>query len=304
MSNDLRYFCNKPKDIKFWEMKKEFNLALFVVMKDYPLGIKEEIKKLQKKIKNQLKSINFLDNIDEVEKKGLKENGAYIYPPKDFHFTLINFLKYSVDFKYMPIVDSEELRNLVMNYRGYEEIKNEIQEAIEKAKEKLKLCIAEADLRWIYSGDEKGIDSISLQVFPREGFINELKKIERITNNYTDRFPWPRLGVKANPKYCPVAFTMNILRFIKNTEKEKLKLKSQEECKKRFKERDCEEQPNKSELSEENIKNIIKCIEKINKKHDKKPLRKIKIEKITLHEVNDAFFHKKDDGIPFTLNNC
>ena len=167
----------------------------------------------------------------------------------------------------MPNVDSGELRNLVVGYKNYGKMRSKIQEVIEK----LKPHKVEADLRWIYSGNNGEIDSISLQAIPRQDsrFIGELKKIEDETRKYTNKLPWPSLRVKAKPKHCPVAFTMNTLRFIKNTENKE------------------------SKLLEGNANKLIECIEKINKEHNKEPLHKINIEKITLYEVNDAFFHKR-----------
>lgn len=274
ISDNLKYFPDKPKRVKFWEMKKEFNLALFVVIKDYPLEITEKIEDLQDEIINQLpEDTNFLYDIDKIEKEGLEEDGLYVYPPEDFHFTLINFLKYSVGFKYMPRVDSEELKNSVVGYKDYVEMKSEIQKVIKGST----LHQTKADLRWIYSGKNGEIDSISLQVFPEEGFIDQLKKIEEETKKYTDKLPWPNLRVKANPKCCPVAFTMNILRFIKNTKDKE------------------------SKLPKGDAEKIINCIGEINKKHNKEPLDKINIKKIILHEVNNAFFHKPDVGLPFNL---
>lgn len=265
LSDNLKYFPDKPKCVKFWRMKKEFSLALFVVIKNYSPEITEKIKELQNEIKNQLpKDTNFLYDIDKIEKEGLEENGLYVYPSQDFHFTLINFLKYNVGFEYMSRVDSEELRNLVVGYKDYDKMKSKIEEVIEKFKpHKVKLV----DLRWIYSGDEKGIESISLQAFPGQKFIDQLKEIENKTKEYTNKLPWPNLKVKAHPEHCPVAFTMNILRFIENTKKDKSK-------------------------SPKKYEKLIDYVEKINKRHNKEPLYPIDIKEIALYETNDAFFHK------------
>ena len=51
ISDNLKYFPDKPKRVKFWEMKKEFNLALFVAIEDYPLEIREEIKEKIKELR-------------------------------------------------------------------------------------------------------------------------------------------------------------------------------------------------------------------------------------------------------------
>lgn len=270
ISDNLKCFSDKPKRIKFWEMKKEFNLALFVVIKDYPQEITKKIKKLQDEIKGNLpKSIISLDDINKIEKEGLKRDGLYVYPDKDFHFTLINFLKYSVNFKYMPKLHPRELKHLATNYKHYKRTQNKIIKEIKKVTERQKTRNKKANLRWIYSGGEKGIDSVSLQVFLHSSLMVKLKKIKKETKECVAKLPWPNLGIKANPEHCPVAFTTNMLRFIKNTKKKESKL------------------PNKYE------KELINRIKKINKRHNNEPFPTIDIKEIVLYEVNDAFFHKR-----------
>lgn len=274
-SDNQKYFPDRPECFKFWGMKKEFNLALSVKIEDQ--NCMREIKKLQNSIKKQISGIKLIkgSEINKIEKKGFKKDALYEYSDENFHFTLINFLKYSVGFKYVSRLDPEELQRVVKNYEHYRRKRDEIQKVIEEKKPHDEV---EVDLRWIYSGDKDGIDSISLQVFPPQEFIKKLEKIEEeVKDKRRIQFPWPGRGVKANPKHCKRAFAINIFRFIKNTEDRKPK------------------------LSEENKKKLIKCVEEINKKYDNKPPKKIKIKKIALFEVNDAFFCKHKEVRPFCL---
>jgi len=149
ISDNLRYFPERPKAIKFWKRKYEFNLALSVIIKPQKSEYANKIKKRQKEIKEKVKNIKIINN---PYKKGL-----YQYPIDDLHFTIINFLKYGSKNK-DKVNEFEKLLKKHTNYNNIKErILKEIKEKIERK--------SEADLRWIYTGDKGEIDSISLQSF-------------------------------------------------------------------------------------------------------------------------------------------
>lgn len=217
ISDNLRYFPEAPRGIKFWKGKYEFNLALSVIIKQQEN--KEcvvEIEKLQDKIIGQLKNTKILHSPYNAKKSSYTEkSGLYKYPEKNLHFTLINFIKCRFDNK-----DKLKEFKKLLKHTNYEKIKKKIIEIIDR---EMKTEI-KTDLRWIYSSDKEKIDSISLQAFLEEELITKLKeKIYKEAKKKIHKFPCDAVGIKAYPIDTPRAFAINILRFMTSSKKRKPK---------------------------------------------------------------------------------
>ncbi len=261
-SDNQKYFPDRPSKIRFWEGQKEFNLALSVIIDCQDKKHSKTIEELQDEIIRGPK----------LKKKILfcpytLKNGLYKYPKDNLHFTLINFFKCKCDFS--------DFGELISNKKKrYEGIQDEI---IKKIKQELPSKI-EVDVRWIFSDCDDGIDSFTLQAFPREkGFIQKMEEImENIKQEILDKFNLfnPNFcltkGIKAYPKQDKRAFAINILRFLANSSKQK---------------------PRIEDIV--NRQKIINLVGKINERHTNEGplLEKIKIKEICLVE-SDAFLHK------------
>ncbi|HDZ54834.1 MAG TPA: hypothetical protein ENI19_02010 [Candidatus Nealsonbacteria bacterium] len=267
ISDNLKYFSEAPKGVKFWEGKKyEFNLALSVIIELQGEKCVQKIEKRQDEIINQLKNTKIIDNPYSIKKSGL-----YKYPPKNLHFTLINFLKCKFDNK----DKLTEFKNL-LKYTNYEEIQENIIGII-KHKQIRRI---KTDLRWIYSGDNEGIDSFSLQAFPHPVLIKKLNEINKEAEKKTYEFPCNAVGIKAYPKDTKSAFTMNILRFMR-------KDKSSESIEYAIK---------------DDGKKAIDIVKTINIKDNRKPLKSLTIKKLCLVE-SDPFLREHEIIKTFNLIN-
>ena len=274
ISDNLRYFSERPNGFRFWDRVYEINLALSVRIDQNDTSAVEEIKKLQNDIIEQLEEPN------EVSDPYPKEDGLYKYLDEDLHFTLINFIKC----KKTEEVELKLEKVKLENDSDYKEIRGIIKKII---KEKDILENAEMDLRWVYSGaDKKELnDSVTLQAFPSSAFIDELIKLDKKTDKETkkfddklnDKFKCSRVGIKAYPEETRRAFAINILRFVRGV-------------------------GNTGELVGDNKLRMVNIIEKINRDHNKKPLMpSIKINKLHLVE-SDPFLYEHTDIETFCLN--
>lgn len=275
ISDNLRYFSERPNGFKFWDRVYEINLALSIIIKRNHKQAVEEIQKLQNEIIEQLKGQNI------VYKPYTKEDGLYKYPGEDLHFTLINFIKYKKTEK----VELEKVK--LKNDSDYKKIRNIIKRIIKK-NERYIIKGAKMDLRWVYSGaDKKELDdSVTLQAIPNIEFRNKLIKLDKeiegktkkLDEKLNKKFKSCRVGIKAYPKEAKRAFAVNILRFVRGV-------------------------GNTSKLKGDNKLRMVNIVEKINRDHNKKPLvvPQIKINKLNLVE-SDPFLYNHTDIKTFCLN--
>lgn len=263
ISDNLRDFSESPYDVEAWGKKTEFTLTLSVVLKLQ--GNNEIINKIEVLRDEKFSQLNqpnwyYSDN-------PYKTNGIYRYPGKDLHFSLINFLKYSVN------CDFSVFERGFSNFRSYIQERDGYEETINNIKAELQISLPrkiEADLQYIETGDNcRLFNSFSLQVFPPLDFIGELERIkEKFEKKRKDIFrvkDGVDIKLKAYPNQIKSRFSINILRFICDKEQitEDIKVKT---------------------------KNIVG---ELNRKHANEILGKIKISKLSLVESDPFLFNKK-----------
>jgi len=147
VSDNLRDFTERPKDIRCWDWKSESYLTLSAIINSQKFTDKssqEEFQEFQDKITSHLRNTHIFYN-PYVLREWFGCGGLFRYPYECLHFSLVNFLTfYNCDFRKFEAISKQN--------EDYRKIRDQIAETINENMPSK----TEAELRWLFTDEEKG----------------------------------------------------------------------------------------------------------------------------------------------------